>query len=324
MFTRCPNCDTTFRVTPMQLKARAGTVRCGQCHFVFNALDTLADIPADFVGSDLATTDQEQTSLEPEDELLTDWGPLEGEEKSEPEEEPLESEHNASRELEQHETLSIADGDETLPEDEFGDDMRDAASPAEAEYEVPPASAPPASTTHDYLASPILHETESTTARWPWVFGSMLALVLLALQLTYYYRVELAALRPEWRPALLSFCSALNCDVPRPRHIDSISIESSDLRPDPQHAGHLALGATLRSKSPLAQEWPVLELTLTDVADRKLAVRHFGARDYLAKDGNRSALLAAGFPANAEIPVMLALDIGDLQAAGYRLYVFYP
>ncbi|NLJ51575.1 MAG: DUF3426 domain-containing protein [Alcaligenaceae bacterium] len=39
MKTRCPECDTTLSVTPPQLKARGGKVRCGVCHTVFNALD---------------------------------------------------------------------------------------------------------------------------------------------------------------------------------------------------------------------------------------------------------------------------------------------
>jgi predicted Zn finger-like uncharacterized protein len=43
MLTRCPSCSTAFRVTPEQLKARAGKVRCGHCNAVFNALETLED-----------------------------------------------------------------------------------------------------------------------------------------------------------------------------------------------------------------------------------------------------------------------------------------
>lgn len=43
MLTRCPSCSTAFRVTPEQLKARAGKVRCGNCNAVFNALETLED-----------------------------------------------------------------------------------------------------------------------------------------------------------------------------------------------------------------------------------------------------------------------------------------
>lgn len=43
MLTRCPECSTTFRVTAEQLKMRAGTVRCGKCQAVFNALDSLLE-----------------------------------------------------------------------------------------------------------------------------------------------------------------------------------------------------------------------------------------------------------------------------------------
>ena len=45
MLTRCPACTTSFRVTPDQLKARGGKVRCGKCQTVFNALDSLVDTP---------------------------------------------------------------------------------------------------------------------------------------------------------------------------------------------------------------------------------------------------------------------------------------
>ena len=45
MLTRCPTCETHFRVTAEQLKARSGRVRCGECQQVFNALDTLIEEP---------------------------------------------------------------------------------------------------------------------------------------------------------------------------------------------------------------------------------------------------------------------------------------
>ena len=37
--TRCPNCETTFRVTSSQLSVADGKVRCGTCLRVFNASD---------------------------------------------------------------------------------------------------------------------------------------------------------------------------------------------------------------------------------------------------------------------------------------------
>jgi predicted Zn finger-like uncharacterized protein len=37
MITRCPACGTSFRVTLVQLEARAGHARCGHCSIVFDA-----------------------------------------------------------------------------------------------------------------------------------------------------------------------------------------------------------------------------------------------------------------------------------------------
>lgn len=37
MYTRCPECQTAFRITIAQLKARDGLVRCGRCDSIFRA-----------------------------------------------------------------------------------------------------------------------------------------------------------------------------------------------------------------------------------------------------------------------------------------------
>ncbi|MDH4135074.1 MAG: DUF3426 domain-containing protein [Gammaproteobacteria bacterium] len=46
MYTRCPECQTVFRITAAQLKARAGQVRCGRCQHVFAADAHLVERPA--------------------------------------------------------------------------------------------------------------------------------------------------------------------------------------------------------------------------------------------------------------------------------------
>lgn len=43
MFTQCPECQVYFRITPAQLEARHGLVRCGECAAVFQANDKLLD-----------------------------------------------------------------------------------------------------------------------------------------------------------------------------------------------------------------------------------------------------------------------------------------
>lgn len=42
MLTRCPHCDTVFRVTPQQLQKQHGQVRCGRCMQVFDGFRTLS------------------------------------------------------------------------------------------------------------------------------------------------------------------------------------------------------------------------------------------------------------------------------------------
>ena len=43
LFTRCPDCETTFRITDDALKKANGQVRCGRCASVFNAYAELHD-----------------------------------------------------------------------------------------------------------------------------------------------------------------------------------------------------------------------------------------------------------------------------------------
>lgn len=71
MLTRCPVCATIFRVTPEQLKARTGRVRCGSCQHVFNALETLIEETAG-----AARTTQQSLSTPDLSETLVDISPL--------------------------------------------------------------------------------------------------------------------------------------------------------------------------------------------------------------------------------------------------------
>jgi predicted Zn finger-like uncharacterized protein len=52
LFTRCPECDTTFRVTEDALKGANGQVRCGRCASVFNAYAELRQAPDDLVAGE--------------------------------------------------------------------------------------------------------------------------------------------------------------------------------------------------------------------------------------------------------------------------------
>src|SRR5688572_22494841 len=44
MLTRCPACNTSFRVAPAHLQAQQGMVRCGRCMTVFDGFKTLSTV----------------------------------------------------------------------------------------------------------------------------------------------------------------------------------------------------------------------------------------------------------------------------------------
>ena len=304
MLTHCPSCRTTFRVTPTQIKARDGKVRCGQCHFVFNAIDTLSDeifVPKPPLTPVVDVPDHPADPGLPEGIFASEFsdGPTAGDDEATTPEFEDASQSVAVTSVSEAFDVEVDDVD--MPDEEF-----------EASLET--------ETADSFFPDLLLHEEQAPGKRWPWLVGSGIAILLLLAQMIYLYRIELAVVRPDLRPLLLSACLPLKCDVPRPRHVDTLSIDASDLHPDALQPGRLTLTATLRSRAPFAQEWPDLELTLNDVTDRKLAVRDFHAIDYLPKGAD----VKAGFPANGEVAVALPLDVGDISAAGYRLYIFYP
>ncbi|MDX1670383.1 MAG: zinc-ribbon domain-containing protein, partial [Limnobacter sp.] len=64
--TRCPKCQTLFKVTLGQLQVYEGHVRCGQCSLVFSGIDhlTAADTEV-WSGVDLDSTETPSPTAKP-------------------------------------------------------------------------------------------------------------------------------------------------------------------------------------------------------------------------------------------------------------------
>lgn len=58
--TRCPYCQTRFRVTPRQIEAARGRVRCGHCLYVFNALEYAQEAAEPAPSQDDTPPDEDQ------------------------------------------------------------------------------------------------------------------------------------------------------------------------------------------------------------------------------------------------------------------------
>lgn len=152
-----------------------------------------------------------------------------------------------------------------------------------------------------------------------WGLAIVVLAAVLAGQVGYAYRGEIAALWPESRPLLAAACREPRCTIPLPQRAELISIESSELAAERGAAGVLTLSAVLRNRAAFEQALPALELTLTDGADRPLARRVLQPKDYLGERAGREATLAAGGEAGFKVHI----DPVGLNATGYRLFVFY-
>jgi hypothetical protein len=76
----------------------------------------------------------------------------------------------------------------------------------------------------------------------------------------------------------------------------------------------------IRNQATFPQLFPSLELTLTDTKDKALASRIFSPGEYLEKNDYFSDVIGP----DKEISVMLKIDSGNLNAAGYRVILLYP
>jgi hypothetical protein len=102
-----------------------------------------------------------------------------------------------------------------------------------------------------------------------------------------------------------------------------MSIESSDLQADPRREGIIVLNAVLRNRARFQQDYPALELTLTDEGDRPLLRRVLAPREYL-DPARAPLLLPEGIAPSGDAALRVFLDAGRTRATGYRLYLFYP
>lgn len=139
-------------------------------------------------------------------------------------------------------------------------------------------------------------------AAW-WAACGVLAVVLLA-QIAWAERARWAG-HAHARATLQRVCALLGCEPPQYHDLTQLQLVSRDIRPHPSVADALVIGATLRNNADLAQGFPVLQVTLSDLDEQRIAMRRFQPHEYIHDRSVRSLGLAPG--GNATI----ALEVAD-------------
>jgi len=183
----------------------------------------------------------------------------------------------------------------------------------------PPEAAAPNATIPDFLAD----DPASRRARWLWLGAALLAAIAIVAQFGYRFRAELAAAAPQTRDPMRLLCRPFGCEVPLPRRPELMSIDSSELQADAKREGLIVLNAIIRNRARFPQDYPALELTLTDEADRPVLRRVLAPTEYL-EQARRDELVRQGIAGGTEAVLRVFLDTSRTRATGYRLYLFYP
>ena len=284
LITTCSHCGARFRVTPQQLNQRQGQVRCGRCSELFSGFAALERFPDDDTGGRLLQA------------------------------------HLAERPA----------ADDEMPEIETLDAGSVPAAPIPVENPVAPepAEPPPVLSSTPGLRRPAQFDPaivlEPPQPPKPvsraWWFGVALLGCVLALEAAYAYRGPLAQRYPALRPPLESACARLQCSVPFAREESLLKLEDSELLEVPGKPNEIALGARIRNLASVAQEYPYLELTLTDLTGQAAMRRVLRPTDYLG----RPVSLGEVLPPGVEIALQMRLETPRIKATGYELLLFYP
>ena len=281
LITTCTHCGARFRVTPPQLNAKQGQVRCGRCRTVFNGFEALERHPDDDTGTRLLAA-REAAAKPPEHADAIETLPLE----DLPDIEPLAPSAPRAPVIEERPPPRPTPA-------------RPRRYSAEVTLEPPPPPEPPARA---------------------WSFGVFLLVLVLAAEFVYAYRGPIAQHYPVVRPWLESLCARADCTVAWAREDALLKLEDSELLEVPGRPSEIALGARIRNLAQVAQEYPHLELTLTDVTGQAAVRRVLRPTDYLG----RAVGLGEVLPPGSEISIQLRLETPRIKATGYELLLFYP
>jgi predicted Zn finger-like uncharacterized protein len=280
MFTRCPHCDTVFRVTPQQLQVSSGQVRCGRCQEVFDAFATLT--------SRLPGGRLEQVGSIQAEQPVRRYEP------------------------------TVAREDATPARAAASEP----AAPAQPSPSAPASAAPYRVPEPEILTLPpdVFGADAGNASRWPWALACLGAALVLAAQAAWFFPTQIGLRLPGLRPLLVQYCAWTGCKAELPQAPDLLFIEASDLQLlDPARPNEVLLTASVRNRAGFEQALPLLELTLTDNANRTAARKVFKPAEYLGT----SLEPQQGIGAGQEVSVRLYLDTGEVKAAGYRLYLFF-
>ncbi|MGB5441445.1 MAG: zinc-ribbon and DUF3426 domain-containing protein [Gammaproteobacteria bacterium] len=286
MYTFCPNCHATFRLTTRQLAKAGGRARCGECHEVYSAVDYLFE--------ELDETREAQAQHREQVEALA---ALAAQEQADAEAR-AQAEAEAEAAAEQLAAAETAEQAESAAAELLADSK---AAGAAEQPEVPLLKVP-------------ADGWSQSSLKMPNVFSGVavvLLVLLIGAQWVFFNRAELAG-NPQWRPHLEQVCSYLHCDLPLQVDLAQLELLNRDVRQHPRVEEALLVNATLSNRAEFTQPFPVLEVSFSDTGGNIVAARRFRPIEYIIDN----YIIKRGMLPGEPVPVVLEIvDPGEVAAS---------
>jgi predicted Zn finger-like uncharacterized protein len=304
MQTRCPQCETVFRVSEEQLALADGQVRCGECDCIFNARDTLIEEQIEQAGHDTDSR-ADAFALEPvefdhEAAQIAIPGLETGQDQA-AQDTVDEIDEAVSASAEDEATpITVESSTDDAPDGDSGETSPLSGYDAQVLYPEL-KQAPPAAT------STSLAETLAGIA----VIFAML--LLLVAQFAYFQRDSLAR-HAALRPLLDTLCQVMDCRIASQRAPQQVRLLTHEIMSHPSYPDALSVTAVIVNKADFSQAYPVIRLRFLDVGGHLLAQRDFLPREYLPANVDVSREMRSGEPVN----ILLELLDPGKKAVSYE------
>jgi hypothetical protein len=175
-----------------------------------------------------------------------------------------------------------------------------------------------------------------------WGLLLLLSSFLLVLQITYWYRHEIAAYAephaPGIRAVMTQVCQLIHfpgdCTIQLPRHIEDLRVSAAEVI-ETSTPDLYSLRFSLRNQSHLPLAHPALDITLSDARNRIVARKVLSPEEYLTgfqgRSGATAALSSQGLARQSEQSFTLPIKIKSednssppIKVVGYLVEIFYP
>lgn len=317
MYVACPSCKALYAISADQLRLAEGRVRCSQCRNTFNAAQAIFADPREALAFEYPL--EERVVQEIDDLVDRALDQVSG--TAEPSPQPGDGENKpgiredgtygeARQSTDKHDVFSATT--QRWPRDDavvvpvrMRTDMDYFAQPVSAEFVT---TEEPHSQLYELSQSLLFDDEPVHHGQMSW--GAIAAVLLLTMALVTQYAwwdrnrlAQVAALRP----ALDWLCQPVNCNLPLRQDLARMEMVEREVRDHPQVQDALLVDAVFVNRAPFPQDYPVLQISFSDIAGAPVAVRRFMPDEYL-HDKNPARGMAPGEQALVTLEV---LDPGE-------------